>query len=169
MTNSLSKIDNPWLRIVTAASGAFAIVTIVSAVVIGLKIPENKSASANKVAIYASLLATMTGAVAGFLAGDASFKNSTEKSKCDTWKDWRNFVVDRKVIESQEITSFYLKPQDGDAIADFKPGQFLTIKLNIPEQERPVIRTYSLSNYSHSADYYRLSIKRQGFPNKNAP
>ncbi len=171
MTNSLSKIDNPWLRIVTAASGAFAIITIVSAIGIGLKIPENKFASANKVAIYASLLATITGAVAGFLAGDASFKTDfIEKSESDTWKDWRNFVVDRKVVESQEITSFYLKPQDGGAITDFKPGQFLTIKLDIPEQERSVIRTYSISDYPPSADYYRLSIKREGSPkNSNVP
>ena len=54
MTNSLSKINDPWLRIVTGASASFAIVTIVSAVIIGLTTPKNKSASANK--ILATLL-----------------------------------------------------------------------------------------------------------------
>ncbi len=173
MTNSLSKINDPWLRIVTGASASFAMVTIISAVTIGLTTPKNKSVSANKMAIYASLLAIAGGAVVGFVAGDASFKTDsvTEKSETtsgkeesDTWKGWRNFVVKRKIKESQEITSFYLQPQDGEPITDFKPGQFLTIKLDVPQQERPVIRTYSLSDYPQSTDYYRLSIKREGSP-----
>ena len=171
MSNSLSKINNPWVRIVTGASASFAIVTVVSAVTIGLTTPKNKSSSANQMAIYASLLSAIAGAVVGFVAGDTSFKNDSARQKdtakdeeSDTWKGWRNFVVDRKVKESEEITSFYLKPQDGKPITDFKPGQFLTIKLDIPEQERPVIRTYSLSDYPRSADYYRLSIKREGSP-----
>ena len=169
MSNSLSKINDPWLRIVTGASASFAIATIVSAVAIGLTTPKNKAPSANRTAIYASLLATIAGGVVGFVAGDASLKNdsakeTTDKDESDTWKGWRDFVVDRKVKESEEITSFYLKPKDGKPITDFKPGQFLTIKLDVPEQQRPVIRTYSLSDYPSSADYYRLSIKREGSP-----
>ena len=173
MTNSLSKINDPWLRIVTGASASFAIVTIIFAVVIGFTTPKNKSVSANRMAIYASLLAAAVGGVVGFVAGDATLKSDAvtenKETKSDTgdsktWQGWRNFVVDRKVKESQEITSFYLKPQDGGAIEDFKPGQFLTIKLDIPDRERPVIRTYSLSDYPQSLDYYRLSIKREGSP-----
>ena len=170
MSNQLSKIDNPWLRIITAASASFATVTIISAVVLGISEPQNKSA--NKIAVYASLLATAAGGVWGFIAGDESFKNSvTESSQTSStvddetaWKDWRNFVVVRKAPESKEITSFYLKPQDGEELADFKPGQFLTIELDIPEQERPVIRTYSLSDYPSSPEYYRLSIKGELSP-----
>jgi ferredoxin-NADP reductase len=82
----------------------------------------------------------------------------------EDWKDWRDFIVVRKVKESQEITSFYLQPKDGKAIPNYKPGQFLTIKLDIPGQSRPVIRTYSLSDYSEPCDHYRLSIKREGSP-----
>ena len=172
MTNSLSKINDPWLRIVTGASASFAIVTIISAVVLGLG-NKDKSAPSNQTAIYASLLATIAGGVVGFLAGDAAFKNDGSVAEAeraitptasDSWQGWRNFVVDRKVKESEEITSFYLKPQDGKTIPDFKPGQFLTIKLDVPEQESPVIRTYSLSDYPPSADYYRLSIKREKSP-----
>ncbi|MGD1921776.1 MAG: 2Fe-2S iron-sulfur cluster-binding protein [Pleurocapsa sp.] len=70
----------------------------------------------------------------------------------------------KKEAESKEITSFYFQPVDGGKITDFKPGQFLTIKLDIPEQDRPIIRTYSLSDYPDSQDYYRLSIKREGSP-----
>ena len=82
----------------------------------------------------------------------------------DEWKEWRNFVVSRKVKESAEITSFYLQPQDGGPLPSFQPGQFLTIKLDIPGQPRPVIRTYSLSDYGVTEGYYRLSIKREGSP-----
>lgn len=173
MNNSLSKINDPWLRILTGASASFAIVTIVSAVTIGLTTPKNKSAPANKIAIYSSLLAIAVGGVVGFVAGDASFKHdstenqqdtSTRQDTSDAWTGWRDFQIVKKEVESQEITSFYFKPVDGGSLPDFKPGQFLTIKLDISDQERPVIRTYSLSDYSVTQDYYRLSIKREGSP-----
>jgi ferredoxin-NADP reductase len=78
------------------------------------------------------------------------------------WVTWKPFVVDRKVKESEEITSFYLKPQDGQPLPGYKPGQFLTIQLMIPGLEKPVIRTYSLSDYPGiTAPFYRLSIKRE--------
>ncbi|MEL6930480.1 MAG: 2Fe-2S iron-sulfur cluster-binding protein [Cyanobacteria bacterium J06600_6] len=70
----------------------------------------------------------------------------------------------KKEAESEEITSFYFQPVDGKPIANFKPGQYLTIKLDIPDHDRPVIRTYSLSDYPESQDYYRLSIKREPAP-----
>ncbi len=65
--------------------------------------------------------------------------------------------------ESETITSFYLKPADGRPLAPFLPGQFLPLKLDIPGQYKPVLRTYSLSD-APSRDYYRLSIKRQPSP-----
>ncbi|MCZ6698066.1 MAG: MOSC domain-containing protein, partial [Planctomycetota bacterium] len=72
----------------------------------------------------------------------------------------RVFVVDRKEPESETITSFYLLPEDGVALPEFQPGQFLTFELDIPGHEKPVIRTYSLSDCANP-DYYRVSIKRE--------
>jgi ferredoxin-NADP reductase len=72
--------------------------------------------------------------------------------------------VIRKVKESEEITSFYLQPEDREFIPSFQPGQFLPIKLDIPEQPKPILRTYSLSDYPAPCDYYRLSIKRESAP-----
>ena len=43
------------------------------------------------------------------------------------------------------------------------PGQFLPLKLDIPGQYKPVLRTYSLSD-SPDKDYYRLTIKRETAP-----
>ncbi|MEH2023810.1 FAD-binding oxidoreductase [Nostoc sp.] len=67
--------------------------------------------------------------------------------------------------ESEEIISFYLKFEDKEEIPNFQPGQFLTIKLDIPGQDKPIVRTYSLSDYSEKCEYYRLSIKGEPAPN----
>ena len=76
---------------------------------------------------------------------------------------FRDFIVDRKAPESETITSFYLVPEDGVALPEFQPGQFLTFELDIPGHEKPVIRTYSLSD-SPNPEYYRVSIKREPAP-----
>ena len=75
----------------------------------------------------------------------------------------RSLVVDRKVRESENVTSFYLVPADGRPLAPFLPGQFLPLKLDIPGQYQPVLRTYSLSG-SPSVNHYRLTIKRETAP-----
>ncbi|MFQ6023957.1 MAG: MOSC domain-containing protein [Acidiferrobacterales bacterium] len=80
------------------------------------------------------------------------------------WEGFRAFSVDRKVPESETITSFYLKPQDGEALPAYLPGQFLTFRLSIPEHPKPVTRTYSLSDSPNHPDYYRVSIKRLPAP-----
>ena len=80
-----------------------------------------------------------------------------------TKEDFRTLVVDRKVPESETITSFYLVPEDEKPLASFLPGQFLPLKLDIPGQWKPVLRTYSLSD-SPNKDYYRLTIKKELAP-----
>lgn len=83
------------------------------------------------------------------------------------WTGWREFVVTHKQRESEEISSFHLRPRDGEPLPDFRPGQFLPIELIIPGQARPVLRTYSLSDYPNGGappDHYRLSIKREAAP-----
>jgi len=83
------------------------------------------------------------------------------------WKGWREFQVIRKHPESQEITSFVLAPSDGEALPAFAPGQFLTLELPIPGQAKPVVRTYSISDFPPADQpirHYRLSIKREPAP-----
>ena len=166
MLSNLGKIRNPLLRSITAASALFSMVILVATVALGL--PNAKDKSANKIGIYASLIAFVAGAGLGLVVKDNSPAKNEPKQEEDTqnnvWKDWQDFKVVKKEAESKEITSFYLQPVNEMKLANFKPGQFLTIKLNIPDQERPIIRTYSLSDYPQSEDYYRLSIKREGSP-----
>ncbi|NMD69292.1 NO-inducible flavohemoprotein [Bacillus sp. DNRA2] len=77
------------------------------------------------------------------------------------WDGFREFVVDKKVKESDVITSFYLKPVDGKEIASFLPGQYISVKMEMEGEEYTHIRQYSLSDAS-GQDYYRISVKREG-------
>ncbi len=76
------------------------------------------------------------------------------------WAGWRPFVVKRKVRESEEIISFYLYPSDGGAVSDFIPGQYLSVRLFLPELNLLQPRQYSISS-SPNGMYYRISVKRE--------
>lgn len=81
------------------------------------------------------------------------------------WQGFKDFIVQRRVIENRagSICSFYLTPADGQPLPSFKPGQFLTFKLQIDDpatgEAKSVVRCYSLSDRPQP-DYYRISIKR---------
>ncbi|MEB6379008.1 NO-inducible flavohemoprotein [Leclercia adecarboxylata] len=77
-----------------------------------------------------------------------------------SWVGWRNFTVSKKVKESEEITSFYLKPEDGEALPDYRPGQYVTLRVLVPELGLKQPRQYSLSG-KPGADYLRISVKRE--------
>ncbi|WP_453996561.1 NO-inducible flavohemoprotein [Bacillus nitroreducens] len=76
------------------------------------------------------------------------------------WEGFRNFVVDRKVKESDVITSFYLKPDDGKEISSYQAGQYLTVKVQPEGDQYTHLRHYSLSS-APGKDYYRISVKRE--------
>jgi nitric oxide dioxygenase len=76
------------------------------------------------------------------------------------WEGFRAFVVAEKVEESSVITSFYLKPQDGGLIADFNPGQYVSVRMEIPGEKNTHIRQYSLSD-APGKDHYRISVKKE--------
>ena len=170
MADILERIHNPLARSATAALMGASAVTIVTGGVLGLTQLEGRLI--HKLSAYAALAGAGVGVVFGGVAVKPAPLKTPPLPKPVTdstplsagWAGWRNFVVVRKVPESREITSFYLEPQDGQPIPGFTPGQFLTIQLDIPGQARPVIRTYSLSEYAETPDYYRLSIKREGAP-----
>jgi nitric oxide dioxygenase len=74
------------------------------------------------------------------------------------WRGARDFRVTRKEVESEEITSFYLAPVDGQGVLDFEPGQYITLRLEVGGQE--VRRSYSLSAAPNGRSY-RISVKRE--------
>lgn len=83
------------------------------------------------------------------------------------WNGYRPFVVDRKVAESSNVVSFYLRPADGGALAAFKPGQYLTLRIAHPTTPTSP-RNYSLSDRP-GLGHYRISVKRESSLAPGAP
>ncbi|MFZ2301113.1 MAG: 2Fe-2S iron-sulfur cluster-binding protein [Gallionella sp.] len=88
----------------------------------------------------------------------------TREAAVAAWPGFRTFRVDRKTIEDagQSICSFYLRPEDGQPLPPFLPGQYLTFRLDIPSPTgdiEQVVRCYSLSDIPRP-DSYRISVKR---------
>ena len=83
------------------------------------------------------------------------------------WNGYRSFVVDRKVVESDLICSFYLRPQDGGPLPPFQPGQYLTLQIDHPTTPTAP-RNYSLSDRP-GCDYFRISVKREAGPAADLP
>lgn len=100
------------------------------------------------------------GVIAGaFIGVEAEMYEQAEK-QAGGWTDFRAFTVERKIQESDVITSFYLVPQDGKEIAAFEPGQYVSVKMNMPGETYTHIRQYSLSD-APGKPYYRISVKRE--------
>ncbi|OCR22781.1 dihydropteridine reductase [Pseudomonas syringae] len=74
------------------------------------------------------------------------------------WRGTREFKLMDKVVESDEITSFYLKPADAGPVLDFAAGQYLGLQLHINGIE--MRRNYSLSAVPGGGQY-RISVKRE--------
>ena len=98
-----------------------------------------------------------------------SYAPATSAAKAVTsnlaWEGFREFIVQRREVEdgNNAVCSFYLVPADKKPLASFRPGQFLTFKLQIEDSNshklKSVVRCYSLSD-TPRPDYYRVSIKR---------
>ncbi|MGD6792619.1 NO-inducible flavohemoprotein [Metabacillus indicus] len=74
------------------------------------------------------------------------------------WEGFQPFTVVRIEKESDAVTSFYLenkaiKPQ-------FKPGQYITVRVKIPGETYTMNRQYSLSG-GPERPYLRISVKRE--------
>ncbi|MGE6368005.1 NO-inducible flavohemoprotein [Planococcus kocurii] len=91
------------------------------------------------------------------------YKQTAEQE--NSWIFFKDFIVTRKVKESEVITSFYMKPADGSDVPPYTPGQYISIRLSMPGEEFLVIRQYSLSQAPKS-DEFRISVKSE---NDNDP
>ena len=79
--------------------------------------------------------------------------------KVGGWNGFRKCVVVKKVKESEEVYSFYLKPQDGGPLPPYKAGQYTCFKLDIPGQGI-IYRSYTLST-APGKEHFRVSVKRE--------
>ncbi len=83
------------------------------------------------------------------------------------WNGFREFVVDRKELESKAVTSFYLRPADGGPLPKFLPGQYITVRIDHPNTPTSP-RNYSLSDQP-GKDHYRISVKKEFGQNSDTP
>jgi nitric oxide dioxygenase len=98
--------------------------------------------------------------LAGLLAGMEQSLYDTTVARAGGWTGWRTFRVLRKQPESEEITSFELVPADGGAVPAYRPGQYLSVRLVVPELGYRQPRQYSLSDAPGKA-HLRISVKRE--------
>ncbi|MDP4001947.1 NO-inducible flavohemoprotein [Methylobacterium sp. NEAU K] len=76
------------------------------------------------------------------------------------WNGWRDFVVESDCPESETIRSLILVPVDGGPVLRHRPGQYLSLLLNLPG--RGVLkRNYSISCAPNDRAY-RITVKREG-------
>lgn len=94
-----------------------------------------------------------------FISVEAEMYQAAE-STTGGWRGYRNFIIDRKEQESSVITSFYLKPEDGEPIAQYEPGQYITLRVKPDGEQYSHIRHYTLST-APGQNYYKISVKRE--------
>ena len=83
------------------------------------------------------------------------------------WTGWRPFRIQSKVVESEEITSFYLEPTDHGSVPLFKPGQYISVRVFCEQTGVYQPRQYSLSE-APGGQTLRISIKKE-FATKGQP
>ncbi len=96
--------------------------------------------------------------LADILIGQEETLYQSKAEAVGGWRGARRFRIARKVVESDEIISFHLQPEDGGPLMDFIPGQYIGLRLEIDGKE--VRRNYSLSAASNGREY-RISVKRE--------
>lgn len=74
----------------------------------------------------------------------------------DTWRPWE---VVEKVRETEDVVSFRLRPADGLPLPDFGPGQYVSVRVQLPDGARQ-IRQYSLSGAPGDTTR-QITVKRE--------
>ncbi len=82
------------------------------------------------------------------------------KQKTGGWQGLREFKVIKKITRSDLITSFEFCPVDGKPVAEYLPGQYLTIYINDNKFANQEIRQYSLTEAANGHSY-RIAVKRE--------
>jgi ferredoxin-NADP reductase/MOSC domain-containing protein YiiM/ferredoxin len=76
------------------------------------------------------------------------------------WPGFRQLTVTAITRESDSVVSIRLEDPTGARLPAARPGQYLTLRVQPAEQQRSVLRNYSLSG-SPDAGYYRITVKRE--------
>ncbi|TVP88789.1 MAG: NO-inducible flavohemoprotein [Alkalicoccus sp.] len=97
------------------------------------------------------------------IIADIFIQVEQEMYEAASWDDFRPLKVKKKEAESEEIMSFYLGTENDEPLPAFEPGQYLSVKAEIPGEKYQHIRQYSLSD-APGRGHYRISVKREKQP-----
>ena len=84
----------------------------------------------------------------------------TAASPPPAWPGFRRLSVTGIAPESDSVISIRLEDPDGAALPAARPGQYLTLRLQPDDQQRSLLRNYSLSG-PPDAGYYRITVKHE--------
>lgn len=75
------------------------------------------------------------------------------------WQGFKPFMLEKRERCSDNIESFYLCPVDGTELAQHQPGQYITLRITLPDGST-TMRNYSLSSVP-GEPWFRISVKRE--------
>jgi ferredoxin-NADP reductase/MOSC domain-containing protein YiiM/ferredoxin len=89
--------------------------------------------------------------------GNAGLVNASPPS---AWPGFRRLTVTRIEHESDSVISIRLEEPSGEPLPAARPGQYLTLRIQPGDQQRSLLRNYSLSS-PPGAGHYRITVKRE--------
>lgn len=81
-----------------------------------------------------------------------------QERKTGSWVGWRDFTLVKKVAETANVTSFYLAPNDHLPLPDYLPGQYISVRVEVPALGYKQPRQYSLS-CAPNGQFFRITVK----------
>ncbi|MFD5246081.1 globin domain-containing protein [Amycolatopsis sp. NPDC058340] len=81
-----------------------------------------------------------------------------ERGDLDPARLWRRWRVAKRLDEAVDVVSFTLVPDDGAAVPDFLPGQYVSVAVDLPDGRRQP-RQYSLS-HGPGRGSLRITVRR---------
>lgn len=76
------------------------------------------------------------------------------------WSGWRSFVVQKKTVETPNVTTFTLVPVDKGGVPQMVAGQYVSVKLYLPALGLVQPRQYTVTKATDSE--LQISVKRIG-------
>jgi ferredoxin-NADP reductase/MOSC domain-containing protein YiiM len=83
-----------------------------------------------------------------------------DEEQAPAWPGFRQMRVASIHKESDSVTSFILRPIDGQPLPVFQAGLFVVLRLRLDPGKPPVLRSYSLSDLP-AGDHFRISVKNE--------
>jgi MOSC domain-containing protein YiiM len=84
----------------------------------------------------------------------------TAASPPPAWPAFRRLTVPGIKRETDSVISIRLEDPGGTALPPARPGQYITLRIQPDNEQRSLLRNYSLSG-PPDAGYYRIAVKRE--------